>query len=772
MEILTRGVTTDKGEQLHGHADARLHILTRFADLDRDLSMQQAPEGDMRGEGRDILAEYAAQELAHKEGRGGGVQFGVPALDDKVGGLHKGALALVVGYTSDGKAQDVDAPVLTPTGWTRMGDLRVGDAVVDPKGEYSGIQGIYPQGVLPIYRLTFSDGSVAEATGDHLWSVRAWRGVRELQTERGVRGRQSQKRLTLTMTTEQLRVEMASATHRTPVLDTSEGLASVDLGSDLDLPIEPYVLGLLIGDAHLDGTPSFTNAVADAELVESLAANLPSGVSLSKAQQTGTRTPSHTLVGVVSPVGECAKCGRVRARAARGLCRPCYTTVSKARGLEAYVLTGKGDMIMRGTLTSLGLYGTRSWNKFVPERYKWTSARARLAVLQGLMDTDGGHERGRATFSSASEQLRDDVVWLARSLGLRAAPMKDKIPTYKYKGVRREGRTAYRCSIWETAETRVFRLARKIRPIQSRDAGRIPVSIEHVRDAEAQCISVTAPSKMYVTNDFVPTHNTSLCVQLAWSAVVQQNKNVLFLTTETIRSQVRRRIVARHSCLPIFGAGDGLNSRDIKDGTLSQQDRDRLGDVVRDFDDNPGYGRLYIAQVPRGASMGYIESKALRVGRQMHIDLVVMDYLALLKPERKRNTDREELSGILKAAKQMSTTLNDGEGVPFVSPWQVSRTARAEAEKLGYYTLNALSETAETSNSADDIISLLAPLDNQDRQTKVRAQLMKHRDGAKANSIELMVDYATSRFSGLMQAGTDLDNVFDPLGISSYGVRL
>jgi replicative DNA helicase len=368
MEILTRGVTTDKGEQLQGHADARLHILTRFADIDRDLSMQDAPEGDMRGEGKDILAEYAAQEQAHKEGRGGGILFGVPPLDDKVGGLHPGALILVVGYTSDGK--------------------------------------------------------------------------------------------------------------------------------------------------------------------------------------------------------------------------------------------------------------------------------------------------------------------------------------------------------------------------------------------------------------------TSLCVQLAWSAVVQQNKNVLFLTTETIRSQVRRRVVARHSCLPIFGAGDGLNSRDIKDGTLSQQDRDRLGDVVRDFDDNPGYGRLYIAQVPRAASMGYIESKALRVGRQMHIDLVVMDYLALLKPERKRNTDREELSGILKAAKQMSTTLNDGAGVPFVSPWQVSRTARSEAEKLGYFTLNALSETAETSNSADDIISLLAPLDNQDRQTKVRAQLMKHRDGAKANSIELMVDYATSKFSGLLQAGTDLDNVFDPLGISSYGVRL
>ncbi len=261
---------------------------------------------------------------------------------------------------------------------------------------------------------------------------------------------------------------------------------------------------------------------------------------------------------------------------------------------------------------------------------------------------------------------------------------------------------------------------------------------------------------------------TSMCVQLAWSAAVEQQKNVVFLTTETIRNTVRRRIIARHSCLPQFGSGDGLNSRDIKDGTLSAEDQDRLHAVVNDFNDNSGYGQLYICQVPRAASIGYCESKLLRLQRQMDIDLVVMDYLALLKPDRKRTTDREELSGILKGSKQISRTLRDGLGVPFVSPWQVSRAARAEAERVGYYTLSALSETAETSNSADTIISLLAPLDNEDRRTKVKAQLMKHRDGEKANSIELMVDYATSRFTGAgQQQVTSVDRMFDPM--ASFG---
>jgi replicative DNA helicase len=257
---------------------------------------------------------------------------------------------------------------------------------------------------------------------------------------------------------------------------------------------------------------------------------------------------------------------------------------------------------------------------------------------------------------------------------------------------------------------------------------------------------------------------TSLCVQLAWSAAVEQAKNVLFLTTETIRDQVRRRLIARHSCLPVFGAGDGLNSRDIKDGTLNDEEKQRFHAVVNDLDSNPGHGRIYLAQVPRGASMAQVESKIARVARTMQVDLVVMDYLALLKPERKRTTVREELSETLKSAKQITTTACDGLGVPFVSPWQVSRTARAEAESKGCYTLAGLSETAETGNSADTVIGMLAPLDNQDRMCAIKTQIMKHRDGEKANSIELRVDYATSKFTGAFQQGRHADILAEPVG--------
>jgi replicative DNA helicase len=262
---------------------------------------------------------------------------------------------------------------------------------------------------------------------------------------------------------------------------------------------------------------------------------------------------------------------------------------------------------------------------------------------------------------------------------------------------------------------------------------------------------------------FTSDGKTGLCVQLAWSAAVEQQKNVLFLTTETIRDQVRRRLISRHSCLPQFTSGEGLNSRAIKDGTLNAVERQQFVATVEDLDSNPHHGRIYVAQVPRGASMSYVESKITRVAQRMETELVIMDYLALLVPERKRNTTREELSEILKASKQISTTANDGSGIIFVSPWQVSRAARIDAESKTFYTLAALSETAETSNSADTVISLLAPLDNQSRTCGVKAQIMKHRDGEKANSIELSVDYATSKFTGQFQQSRYTNVLADPI---------
>ena len=99
--------------------------------------------------------------------------------------------------------------------------------------------------------------------------------------------------------------------------------------------------------------------------------------------------------------------------------------------------------------------------------------------------------------------------------------------------------------------------------------------------------------------------------------------------------------------------------------------------------------------------------------------------------------------------------------MPFVSPWQVSRSARREAEKTGFYTADGLSETAEASNSADVIVTMLAPLDNERREAPLKMQVMKNRDGERASAIDVHVDYGTSRFFERGRGDAAMDQLLD-----------
>lgn len=250
------------------------------------------------------------------------------------------------------------------------------------------------------------------------------------------------------------------------------------------------------------------------------------------------------------------------------------------------------------------------------------------------------------------------------------------------------------------------------------------------------------PGELILAAGYSSDGKTTLCVQAAWSAAVEQGKNVVFFTTETLRPQVRRKVLARHSKMPQFNLPQGLNTKDLKMGTLPEDGEEALPNIVRDLTKNPAYGRIYIAQVPRAANLASLELRLARIKRMFQVDLVIIDYLALFKATMRRTTQREELSEIMKEAKLLAVA-NE---VPVMSPWQVSREARKEAEQGGSYSSRALSETAEATNTADLIISLLAPTDNSTRYTDVTMQILKARDGETVNGLVVSVDYATSAF--------------------------
>lgn len=251
---------------------------------------------------------------------------------------------------------------------------------------------------------------------------------------------------------------------------------------------------------------------------------------------------------------------------------------------------------------------------------------------------------------------------------------------------------------------------------------------------------------------------THLSVQLAWHNAVNVGKNVVYLTTETLRPQVRTRLVARHSMRPEFELPGGLNTKDLARGSLTSDEEMKLQVILKDIDSNPNYGKMYIVQLPSRATISTIEARLISIQRRFDIDLCIIDYLTLLKAERRRSTTREELSSIIIEAKQLATTFDDGRGLPVFSPWQVSRTAWAKAQDEGYYTTAALSETAEASNTSDLIVSLLEPVNSEDRKVPMKAQVLKNRNGGAANNIPLMLDRATSCFSE-ESAGSSMDDL-------------
>lgn len=254
------------------------------------------------------------------------------------------------------------------------------------------------------------------------------------------------------------------------------------------------------------------------------------------------------------------------------------------------------------------------------------------------------------------------------------------------------------------------------------------------------------PGDLVMSVGYSSDGKTALCVNTAWNAAVMQGKNVVFITTETNRRQIMRRLLARHSKHPIFGLPDGLNSKDLKAGTLTPELEEKQIEIAKDLETNPAYGKLFIAQAWRHMTLTEIEQKLYRKNREFKIDLAIVDSLNLTAPIRKRNSPREELQETMKSAKILATTFDDSRGIVLMSPWQVNREGRSTAVKNGRYTSDALSETSEATNSADLIVGLLAPEDNTNRYTEIMMQIMKHRDGETVNDVRVDVDYATNWF--------------------------
>ena len=374
---------------------------------------------------------------------------------------------LFCGGAGTGKAQPLDSMVLTPTGYVRMGDVYIGQEVIDGLGERTVITDIFPQGVKPIYKVTFSDRTSVLCSSEHLWKVGEYnahkkcvewkvKSVEEI-IESGIRKKHSS-----TETRLKYRIP-------TPIINCWE---------DNNLIIDPYVLGVLIGDGCITTGARFANAEQD--IVDKVNCKLnKSGFELHKLNQSDiTKCNVYDIV----PID--------------------YTYTNQ------YNKTGFVNLLKKLDVCK------KSVDKHIPIEYLYSSEKTRVELLQGLFDTDGWVDnrksRGVLVYNTSSEQLSNDFAFLVRSLGGTDTVVR-KSAGYKKDGVYKKCNDTFEHTIKFSTDILPFssiKHTRKYIKPQNRAQRKI-VNIEYIGEQECQCIKVRSNDHTYITDNLTVTHNTT-----------------------------------------------------------------------------------------------------------------------------------------------------------------------------------------------------------------------------------------------------------------------
>lgn len=349
-------------------------------------------------------------------------------------------------YLIDWKGQRLNAPILTPYGWTTMGSLKIGDEITDSSGGICKVGGIYPLGKKDVYRLTMRDGGVVECTDDHLWKV-ARAGKHEYKI----------------LTTKEL-IEKPNYRYL-PVISAPVQYKT----NNQEISVNPYLLGVLLGDGGLTSSVRFSSA--DEEIIEYVRQALPNTLCVKK-------------------VGKTSNCD--------------YAIVLKNKNRNFRY--AKGCHHILNFLREEKLMGKKSHEKQIPKTYLMASPEDRLLLLQGLLDTDGWVQKGHAKFSTTSTLLARDIRELVGSLGgivFSSVRKKKRSPNEHVENI---------LTIKMPPNLIPFRLSRKVEKYNStpvRYLRRSIAKIEKVGQDDMQCIGVTSSDHLYVTSDFILTHNTT-----------------------------------------------------------------------------------------------------------------------------------------------------------------------------------------------------------------------------------------------------------------------
>lgn len=382
--------------------------------------------------------------------------------------LNNDADVLVLGGAAGGgKVQPYSSIVYTPFGKKKMGDLIVGDIISSATGSPQKVLQIHEQGLIDVYKCTFDDGSTCDVGIDHLWLVKTT-SKHKSKKDSFYSGYFSDGEIKTTkeiisLLNDELKISRKSNKKRHFIIPLCDPI-KYNLNK-LKLDIHPYVMGALLGDGCFrSGTPLIS--CSEIEIIE-----------------------------YINKFG--------------------YSLQKRNGGKFDYSFLK--DTGVANSLKKYGLYFKKSIDKFIPDVYKYSSVENRFELIRGLMDTDGTVcSRGHLSYCTISKQLAFDVREILMSLGCSVKITK-KIPIcYNSSVGKKECSEAYILYIKSKCNSEnFFNLKRKKERCSLKgfnggvsDVGRRFLRIEFDRKEIGRCITVSDPSGLYVTNDFIVTHNS------------------------------------------------------------------------------------------------------------------------------------------------------------------------------------------------------------------------------------------------------------------------
>lgn len=356
------------------------------------------------------------------------------------------------GAAGGGKIVSENDSVLSSVGWIKNKDLSVGKFILNPDGSTQKIIQIKPWVELEKWTVFFSDGTKLEVASDHLWQ--AWRARKSIKKNR----------------------ERISGINSAEVVETKTLKEWLDKGYSPQIPvthpltftraskeknqIEPYVLGVLLGDGCL----TIQNNIITSDVKD-----IPHYIS-----EFLLNKEDYTVYG------------------------------------NTIRFVGEFNKYLNEKLKKYGLKGTKSHNKFIPSQYLWGSIDKRISVLQGLLDTDGhsSTDKNQTEYSTTSKRLSEDVCFIVRSLG-GTAKVTTKTGSYTKNKKKIECKKVYRVWIRMPNPDSLFRMTRKKKGVFGRNLiQKKVIDVKVGGRIKGRCITVSNPNGLYITNDFIVTHNS------------------------------------------------------------------------------------------------------------------------------------------------------------------------------------------------------------------------------------------------------------------------